>query len=432
MGSKDPLGVFREWGARYGDIVYYRVLYRHVYFLNHPDLVKEVLQTQQQNFIKGHVLRNNRRIFGNGLLTSEGAAWLKQRRLIQPAFNHESVERYGQAMVAHVERMLTGWRDGESRDVYFEMMRVTLEIVTTVLFQVEIAAERDRFAAAVNTLLELSSGGRMLLPSLLRLVPTQDNLRYMRSARRLDAIVYELIRRQREQNGGRGSGSDSKGLMSVLLHLRGEDGGPMADEQVRDEVMTLLLAGHETTAVTLAWTWYLLAQHPEIEAKLLAELQSVLKGRSPGPRDLPALRYTERVVKEAIRLYPPIWAMARTPLNDCEIGGYRVPAGSAVMMSQWVMHRDARYYDEPQRFDPDRWVDERMKGIPKFAYFPFGGGPRVCIGASFAMMESVLILATVAQRYQVRLSPGFVAEPMPTITLRPKHGIHAMLARRQD
>lgn len=432
MGSKDPLSVFREWGARYGDIVYYRVLYRHVYFLNHPDLVREVLQTQQQNFIKGQVLRNTRRIFGNGLLTSEGDAWLKRRRLMQPAFHHDRIEQYGEGMVAHVERMLAGWGDGEARDIHVEMMRVTLEIVTTELLQVEIAAERDQFAAAVNTLLELSSGGRMLLPSLLRLMPTRDNLRYVRAARRLDAIVYQLIRQKREQNGGRDPDADRKGLLSMLLQVRDEDGRPLRDEQVRDEVMTLLLAGHETTAVTLSWTWYLLAQHPEVEVKLWAELRSVLQGRNPRPRDLPALPYTERVVKEAIRLYPPIWAMVRNPLNDCEIGGYRVPAGSAVFVSQWVMHRDARYYADPECFNPDRWVDERMKGIPKFAYFPFGGGPRVCIGASFAMMESVLALATVAQRYQFRLAPGFVAEPMPTITLRPKHGIQGVLSRRQD
>jgi cytochrome P450 len=424
MGSKDPLGVFRGWAGRYGDIFYYRVLYRKVYFLNHPDLVKQVLVGSPQNFVKGEALRNNRRVFGKGLLTSEGESWRKQRRLIQPAFHHDRIAAYGEAMVAHAERMIAGWRDGDARDIYVEMMRLTLEIVTEELFEVEIAAERDQFAAAVNTLLELSSGGRMLLPPLLRLVPTPGNLAYLRSARKLDEIVYGLIRKQRAD--GRGS----KGLLSALLQVRDESGRPMAEVQVRDEVMTLLLAGHETTAVTLSWTWYLLAQHPEVEQKLWAELRDVLNGRSPGPADVAALPYTERVIKEAIRLYPPIWAMVRNPVNDCEIGGYRVPAGSAIIMSQWVMHRDPRFYDEPERFDPDRWLDERAKGLPRFAYFPFGGGPRTCIGAAFAMMEAVLILATVAQQYQVRLAPGFVAEPMPTITLRPKRGIQAVLARR--
>lgn len=426
MRSKDPLGVFRGWAARYGDIFYYRVLHRKIYFLNHPDLVKYVLVTTPQNFLKGDALRNNRRIFGNGLLTSEGDFWRHQRRLIQPAFHHDRIAAYGEAMVAHAERMMTAWQDGDSRNIHVEMMQVTLKIVTEELFQVQIAAERDRFAAAVNTLLELSSGGRMLLPPWLRLVPTRGNLAYFRAARRLDEIVYGLIRKQKSD------GSDSKGLLSALLQVRDENGQPMPDEQVRDEVMTLLLAGHETTAVALSWTWYLLAQHPEVEQRLWAELRDVLGGRSPAPADVAALPYTERVIREAIRLYPPIWAMVRSPQKDCEIGGYRVPAGSAVLMSQWVMHRDPRFYDEPERFDPDRWLDERAKGLPRFAYFPFGSGPRTCIGASFAMMEAVLILATVAQRYQVRLAPGFVAEPMPTITLRPRHGIQAVLARREN
>ncbi len=428
MGSKDPLGLLQEWAGRYGDIFYYRVLHRHVYFLNHPDLVKEVLLTNAQNFIKGEALRNNRRIFGKGLLTSEGEAWRKQRRLIQPAFHHERIARYGEAMVAHAERMIAGWRDGEACDIYVEMMRVTLEIVTEELFQVELAGDRDRFASAVNTLLELSSGARMLLPPLLRMVPTRGNLRYIGAARRLDEIVYGLIRQRRV--GGASVNSASDGLLSALLQVRDEAGRPMPEEQVRDEVMTLLLAGHETTAVTLSWTWYLLAQHPEVERKLWEELRRVLQGRSPQPQDLPELPYTERVVKEAIRLYPPIWAMVRNPVKDCEIGGYRVPAGSAVIMSQWVMHRDARFFEAPDRFDPDRWLDESTRKIPKFAYFPFGGGPRTCIGAAFAMMEAVLVLATVAQQYQVRLAPGFVAEPLPTITLRPKQGIAVTLHRR--
>lgn len=424
MRSKDPLGVFRGWAERYGDMFYYRVLHRRIFFLNHPDLVKRVLVTEPQNFTKGDALRNNRRIFGNGLLTAEGNPWRKQRRLIQPAFHHERIATYGEAMVTHTERMIAAWQDGDARDIHVEMMRLTLEIVAEELFEVELAAERDRFSTAVNTLLELSTGGRMLLPPVLRMVPTRGNVAYYHAARKLDEIVYGLIRKQRDDGG------DSKGLLSALLQMRDENGQPMPDEQVRDEVMTLLLAGHETTAVALSWTWYLMAEHPEVEEKLWAELRGVLNGRSPGPRDLPNLPYAERVIKEAMRLYPPIWAMVRKPVKDCEIGGYRVPAGAAVLMSQWVMHRDARFYPEPERFDPDRWTEERAKGLPKFAYFPFGGGPRICIGAAFAMMEAVLILATVAQRYQVRVAEGYVAEPMPSITLRPKGGIPAVLVRR--
>lgn len=433
LGSRDPLGLFRQWAAEYGDIFHYRVLHRHVYALNHPDLVKDVLLTNARNFIKGDALRNNRRIFGNGLLTNEGEPWRQQRRLMQPAFRHDRIQAYGEGMVGHAERMIAGWHDGESRDIYDDMMRVTLKIVTEELFAVQIAADRDRFAAGINTLFELSSGGRILMPPLLRMVPTPGNLRYHRAARKLDDIVYGLIRKRKAEMAQAAVESDD--LFSVLLRATDENGLAMSDKQIRDEVLTLLLAGHETTAVALSWTWYLLAQHPHVERTLWSELHRVLNGRSPRPQDLPDLPYTERVIKEAMRLYPPIWAIVRSPVSDCEIGGYRVPAGSTILMSQWIMHHDPRYYPEPERFDPDRWLEERSpgtpSGIPKFAYFPFGAGPRTCIGASFAMMEAVLVLATTAQHFQVRLAPGIVPEPTPTITLRPKGGIKVVLSRRE-
>ncbi|GAC1644438.1 MAG: cytochrome P450 [Acidobacteriaceae bacterium] len=434
LGSKDPLGLFRQWATLYGDIVHYRALHRHVYMLNHPDLVKDVLLTNARNFIKGDALRNNRRIFGNGLLTNEGEPWLQQRRLMQPAFRHDRIQAYGQGMVRHAEGMIAGWQDGQSSDIYVDMMRVTLKIVTEELFNVQIAADRDRFAAGINTLLEVSSGGRILLPPLLRMVPTPGNLRYHRAARRLDEIVYGLISRRKAEIAETNVESDD--LFSVMLRATDENGVPMSDQQIRDEVLTLLLAGHETTAVALSWTWYLLAKHPQVERALWAELGRVLNGRSPGPQDLAQLPYTERVIKEAMRLYPPIWAVVRSPIEDCDIGGYRVPAGSTVLMSQWVMHRDPRFYPDPERFDPDRWVDGRGPGtpasIPKFAYFPFGAGPRTCIGASFAMMEAVLVLATAAQQFQIRLAPDCLPEPLPSITLRPRHGIRVVLARRPD
>ena len=425
MGAMDPLGVFAEWARRYGDVVYYRVFYRHIYFLNHPELVKDVLVTNNQNFIKGEAVRFNRRIFGNGLVINEGASWLQQRRLIQPAFHRERIESYGGTMVTYAERMMAGWLDGEERDIHRDMMHLTLEIVAKTLFDVEIAGERDRVSVALNTLMELSSGARMLLPPVLRLAPTPGNLRYMRAARRLDEIVYGLIRERRA------SGEVLDDLLSTLLEARDEGGAAIPEKQLRDEVMTILLTGHETTAVSLSWTWYLLAQNPEIEERLWAELQQVLDGRSPGMRDLAELRYTERVVKEAMRLYPPVWALVRNSIEDCEIGGYLVPAGATVLMSPWVMHHDSRHYEKPEKFDPDRWLDERTTGAAKFAYFPFGGGQRSCIGASFAMMEAVLVLATIAQRYKIALVQGWPVEPMPTITLRPRHGIRVVLARRE-
>jgi cytochrome P450 len=327
--------------------------------------------------------------------------------------------------------MIATWRDGEERDIHRDMMHLTLEIVAKTLFNIEIAGERDHIAVALNTLMQLSSGARMLLPPVLRLTPTLGNLRYLQAARRLDDIVYALIRERRAcgKAGARGNISDD--VLSTLLQARDETGTAMPDVQLRDEVMTILLAGHETIAVSLSWTWYLLAQNPEVEQKLCAELRHVLNGRSPALGDLPELRFTEGVVKEAMRLYPPVWALVRNPIKDCEIGGYQVPAGASVIMSPWVMHRDPQHYDQPERFNPDRWLDERETGAPRFTYFPFGGGPRSCIGSTFAMMETVLVLATIAQRYKISLVQDWPVEPLPTITLRPKHGIRALLTRRE-
>jgi cytochrome P450 len=426
MGSRNPLGLYTQWARQYGDIVYYRFLSRHIYFLNSPDLVKYALLTNYQNFIKGDALRLNRRIFGNGLLTNEGDSWLQQRRLIQPAFHRSKIESYGDTMVRFTERMIAGWQNGEVRDIHREMMRLGLKIVAKVLFNVEITAETERVSMALNTVQELSSGGRMLLPPIFRLLPTADNLRYQRAVRELDDVVYGLIRDRRA------SGQAADDLLYALLQVKDEGGRPMPDEQLRDEVMTLLLAGHETTAVSLSWTWYLLAQNPDVEKKLWSELRQVLNGRNPGIQDLDELRYTDRVVKEAMRLYPPVWAVVRTCVKECEIGAHQVPVGATVLMSQWVMHRDPRFYDDPDRFDPDRWLEERAKRIPKFAYLPFGGGPRTCIGSSFATMEAVLVLATIAQRYQIRVSQNYPVEPLPTMTLRPSHGIKVVLTRRLE
>jgi cytochrome P450 len=270
----------------------------------------------------------------------------------------------------------------------------------------------------------------MILPELLRRIPTRSNRRYDEAVRQLDEVVYGLIR-ERQANPNAASPHGFEDLLNTLLKTRYEDGSPMPAQQVRDEVMTLLLAGHETTAVSLSWIWLLLSQHPQVEQTLWDELDGVLHGCSPGMADLASLPYTERVVKEAMRLYPPVWALVRTAARDCEIGGYVIPAKSAVIMSQWVMHRDPRYYDQPAEFQPDRWLDQRTKTAPRFSYFPFGGGPRICIGAAFATTEAALVLATIAQRYQIRVASGAAVEPVPSITLRPRHGIPVMLTRRR-
>lgn len=431
MAAKDPLAVFTEWAHTYGDIFHYRAFHKHVYFINHPDLIKDVLVTKAPSFIKGMAVRANRRIFGKGLLASEGSEWLQNRRLIQPAFHHSHIESYAKVMVAATERMLTTWNDGETRDIHQDMMHLTLEIVAMALFSVEIASDKDRVAVALDTLMELSMGVRMLTPELLRRIPTRNNRRYEAATRELDDIVYTLIR-ERQANPDAASPHGFEDLLGTLLKARYEDGSPMPTQQVRDEVMTLLLAGHETTAVSLSWTWLLLSQHPEVEQKLWDELRTVLNGRSPTMRDLANLPYTERIIKESMRLSPPVWATVRETAKDTEIGGYLIPAKSPVIMSQWVTHRDARFYDQPNEFLPDRWLDERYKTAPRFSYFPFAGGPRMCIGASFAFTEAALVLATIAQQYQIRVDPTAVITPTPSITLRPRLGIPATLTRRTD
>ncbi|HWP28608.1 MAG TPA: cytochrome P450, partial [Chloroflexota bacterium] len=346
--------------------------------------------------------------------------------LIQPAFHRQQLAAYSEIMVACTEQLLATWRDGEVRDIHQEMMRLTLQIVARALFGADVADEAAVVDEALRVALE-RFGTRLsslafLLPDTL---PTPDNWGFLRAARRLDAIVYRIIAARRA------SGADRGDLLSILLRARDEaDGGGMTDRQLHDEVMTLLLAGHETTAIALSWTWYLLSQHPAVEARLLAELQAVLGGRAPTAEDLPRLPYTEWVLWEALRLYPPAWALAREAVQDCEIGGYPVPAGTIVVMSQWLLHRDPRYFDAPERFLPERWADGLAKRLPRYAYFPFGGGPRLCIGAGFASLEAALVLATVLPRFRLTLVPGHPIALWPSVTLRPRYGIRMVLHRR--
>jgi len=421
LGSPDPLAVFSGWAREFGDIFYYRAGWIHVYFLNSPELIESVLVTNQQNFRKDRVIQNSRWFLGQGLLTSEGGEWLRQRRLSQPAFHRERLALYARIINACAEEMLDSWKDGENRDVHQEMMQLTLRVVAKVLFSVDVKNESKEVAAALNLLMKHSSGARMLLPPWVRYLPLPFLIRVRRAVRQLDEVVYRIIRERRR------SENDNGDLLSMLMSARDEDGSRMTDRQLRDEVMTFLLAGHETTALSLSWAWFLLSENPEAENKLHHELARVLDGKNPSFEDLPRLCYTEAVVKESVRLYPPAWSLARTAAEDFEIGGYLVPAGSNVVMSQWIMHRDPRFFPSPEQFDPGRWFEEPTQRLPRFAYFPFGGGPRYCVGASFAMMEATLLLAAIAQRFRLRMVPGHNVVPVPSITLRPKYGIKMSL-----
>ena len=421
LASRDPLALFSKWAAEFGDIFYYRAAWIHVYFLNHPDLIEAVLVRNYQNFLKDHVVRKSRWFFGEGLLTNEGESWLRQRRLSQPAFHRERIASYARTMTAYTSRMLDRWESGIEAatpfDVHQEMMQLTLRIVVRALFNVE-AEQIGAISKAMNILMRNSSGVRMLLPPVARYLPTPAMIEFRRSVRQLDETVYGIIAARRRDE------SDSGDLLSMLMKARDEDGSSMNDKQLRDEVMTFLLAGHETTALTLSWTWHLLAQHPEAEEQLHSELERVLAGRVPEFSDLSALPYTERMIKESMRLYPPAWSLARTVVKDFELRGYKIPSAANVVMSPWIMHHHPGYFADPWKFDPDRWLPERAQKLPRFVYFPFGGGPRQCIGNSFAMMEATLLLVTIAQRFRLRAVSNEPIIPVPSFTLRPKSGIY--------
>jgi len=420
------LDFFVQMARAWGDMVKVRFGHRRIYLVNHPDYIEEILVTKNSNFIKHFALRLNPRVLGKGLLTSEGDFWLRQRRLVQPAFARSRIAVYAPAMVAAAQRLIADWQPGERRDILVEMMRLTLEIAAKTLFDAEVGGETQAVVEAMHFLQEnFLRRFHSLLPPPLWL-PTPTNFRLRRAIRSLDDILFGFIRQRRVQNVDKGD------LLSILLHARDEDDGSrMTDLQVRDEAMTLFLAGHETTALTLSWTWYLLARHPQAEETLVAEWRTLLGGRAPTVDDWPKLRFTEKVILEAMRLYPPAYVVGREALADCTIGGYHVPRQTTLLMPQWAVQRDPRFYTEPDEFRPERWTDEFHKKLPKFAYFPFGGGPRLCIGNTFAMMEMALVLATIGQRYHFALQPGIEVTPHPTFTLRPSPGIPGVITPRE-
>jgi cytochrome P450 len=421
--KRDRLDFLTYCARTFGDFVALRFGPRRLLLVSDPAAIEDVLVTQNQNFIKHFALRFDSLVLGKGLLTSEGDFWLRQRRLIQPVFLKQRIAGYGDVMTAAAQDMLGRWQAGTEVDVLSEMMAVTLRIASKVLFGGDAGdAARDVAEAlhiAQQCFIARFNATIPWPPS----VPIPRHVRLWKAVRRLDEIVYGFIKQRRA------SAESCDDLLSRLLQAQEADGHRMTDKQVRDEAMTLFLAGHETTALTLSWAWYALATNPEAEAKLAAEVLEVLGDRPPTVADLPHLRHTERVVQETMRLYPAAYIIGREALADCEIGGYPVPKGRTVMMSQWVVHRDPRYWERAEEFCPDRWT-EAMPNLPKYAYFPFGGGPRLCIGNTFAMMETVLVLASIAQKYRFTLVPDHPVVPWPIFTLRPRDGIRAVLTRR--
>ena len=424
--QRNPLR-FLEGVARHGDVARFRLGPVFVYLVNDPDLIRSVLVTRADAYHKGRALERARRLLGQGLLTSEGALHLRQRRLMQPAFHRERIAGYGETMVRYAGRAAERWKAGETIDVHKEMVALTLAIVGKTLFDADVEEEADEIGKALTEALELFQ--RLLMVpygEFLEKLPIPSTLRFRSARRRLDATIARLIAERRRNP------RDRKDLLALLLLAQDTegDGGGMTDTQLRDEAMTIFLAGHETTANAMAWTWHLLSQNPEAEGRLHGELDRVLEGRAPGVADLPRLRYTEMVLSESMRLFPPAWILGRRAIVDHELGGYRIPAGSIVLLSQWITHRDARYFPDPLRFDPQRFTAEAQAARPRFSYFPFGGGPRVCIGEGFAWMEGVLVLATIARRWRFLPVDGIPVTPAAMITLRPKSGLPMRIEAR--
>lgn len=415
---RDILGFFEECFRDHGDAAYFRVANRRAMLLSHPDDIERVLVTENRHFVKNYALRFLRPLLGNGLLLNEGTDWLRQRRLVQPAFTRPRVESYVPAMAECTRQWLEHWQAGQTIDVSAAMLRLTMTIGGRTLLGIDAGSRFREVAQCLETVL-YDFLGRLGTPLTLPFwVPTPANLRLRRAIRRLDQILQQLIDSRR----GLETGDDS---LSLLMRARDEeDGRGISDRQLRDEVMTLFLAGHETTANALTWTWHLLSQHPQVQEAVRREACQVLGDEDPPPADrLPRLTYTQRVVQEALRLYPPAYVIGRRSRADLTIGRHFIPAGTNVLMSQWIVHRDPRWFAEPLRFDPDRWADGLAGRIPKYAYFPFGGGPRVCIGNTFAMVEATLITALIARRYvltPVRAGPVAL---LPAVTLRPAEPI---------
>jgi cytochrome P450 len=414
--QRDPIPFFTRLASDYGDASQFHVGGQQIFFFNHPDLIRELLVTQHRSFHKSRVLQRSKIIFGEGLLTSEEELHKRQRRLVQPAFHRERIARYAEVTIERASKLT--WRDGEVLDVHHEMMRLTLSIVAKTLFDADVDQDADEIGAALTSLVDLFPTLMNPIANLLRKLPLPQTVRFRRSLERLDQTVYGIIDERRK------SGEDRGDLLSMLLLAVDEegDGGGMTDQQLRDEAMTLFLAGHETTANALAWIWYLLSLNPAASDAMHRELDAVLGDRVPNPADYARLPYTEMVVAESMRMFPPAWAVSRLAIEDAMIGDWLVPRGAVVVASQAVTHRDARWWPNPDEFEPFRFHAELKASRPKMSYFPFGGGPRICIGEGFAWMEAVLIVATIAQRWKLELVSNDVT-PQASITLRPKGGI---------
>jgi cytochrome P450 len=420
--KRDPLAFVTRCFREYGDVVRVSLGYGNMYLLFHPEHIDHVLHRSQHNFIKGAAFQLRLSFLGNGLLTSNGEPWRIQRNMTQPVFQHKQIAGYGELMVRCALEEISTWEPGQLRDVHADLQRLTLRIITKTVLDCDL---QDETIERIGCLMSVMAGyleDLLSTTQIMRRLPTPSALRFKRSVRELEQIVYAIIQ-QRRRNG-----CDRQDLLSRLLTTRDGDGTPLTPQAIRDQIITLILAGHETTAVLLSFCFHLLSQHPRTEAKVVSELAEVLGDRLPTVADIPRLQYANRVIQETMRLYPPVWATAREAVEDCEIGGYAVPKGTQLVPCLWVVHRDRRWFDQPEAFRPERWGDDLAKRLPRCAFLPFGEGPRTCIGNHFAMAETVLVLTTILRQYHLLPIPGQTLRLQPTVTLRPKGGMRMMVA----
>jgi len=421
----NPIDLFQHLADEYVDIAHYKIAWNHIVFLNHPDYVREILVVQNDNFIKERTVRRSKMLLGEGMITSEGAEHRSQRQVAQPAFHRQRIPEYAGTMVREAVRMRERWHDGEQRDIAIDMMHLTLNIVAETLFATDLREEVHELADAINRIMGLYNF-LVMLPAAEWLVHARPPglAAFVRARKRIDAVVYRMIKAHRERS------SDGKSLLDLML-VASPDQSAESEKSLRDQVITIFLAGYETVANALSWTWYLLSENPECERRFHDEIDRELQGCQPTVQDVPRLRYVEMVMAESMRLYPPAWAMGRFSLQDFRLGEYFLPAKTTVLVSQFVLHRDPRFFPDPLRFDPERFTPEAKARRTKFTYFPFGAGARQCIGESFAWMEGILLLATLGQKWKLKLVPGHRVEPEPLITLRPKYGMRMQLEARR-
>ncbi len=416
--QRDRLAFLVAMAHRYGDICHFHTGARNIYLLVNPDYIHSALVEQADKFYK---TRPFKRVFGRflgqGLFVLEGNEHRRARRLTQPAFHYQRVAAYAGIMVEHTQRLIDRWTPGKEYDIAQEMMRLTLSIVARTLFDADVSGETQSVAEAMMILQDATMQQFRLAIHAPHWFPTAQNRKEQFAIKLLDEIIFRIIDERRS------SGADKGDLLSMLLLTEDDEGGKNSIQQVRDELISMFLAGHETTANALTWAWYLLAQHPEVVSKLQRELDDVLSGHLPGAGDVDRLPYATMIIKETLRLYPPAWVITREAIADVTIAGYTLKEGSVVVTSPYITHRLPTYYTDPDQFRPERFTSGYEQSLPRSAYFPFGGGPRVCIGQSFAMMEAVLILATIAQQYRLKLVPRQEVEIEPLVTLRAKHGI---------